>query len=92
MALSNDKLSMAVTNMQDGVDVYDFDDELVLRYNYHSPINPSLNCILQVAFAESDSRIVSGTHFGKVLIWDSRGGDAVQTILHGESEIALGII
>lgn len=85
MALSNDKSTFAVANMQDGVDIYDFSDELSFRHRSRSPIDPSRNCLLEVSFAESDSRVVSGTHFGEIFVWDANNGDKIQILTHGES-------
>lgn len=70
---------MAVSNLYDGCDLYDLNDQTHLRT---FQVNTKINVPLPVLFVQTASAVVMGTSCGEVRIIDVSAGVVLQVLDH----------
>lgn len=73
---------VAISNLQDGVDIYDIHQGCRHLLKLQTPIHPETNVRFQVAFGENGKILAVGTDAGLIKIWDTRNGILLQTLVH----------
>ena len=76
-------LLIAISNLQDGVDVFDIQRGCNHLFKLPTPVGALTNVRLQVAFAEKGAVLVTGTDQGLIKVWDLRNGRLLQALAYG---------
>lgn len=78
-AITEDEERLAISNLQNGFDVYNLRDLSVVK-SIQQPI--SINVVIHVTFARSDSLLITGSDSGCICVYDLRIGCLVASLSH----------
>lgn len=73
---------LAVSNLQDGVDIYDVSSDCRHIRKLKTPVRAETNVRLQVAFGQYGKILATGSDGGVIKIWDTISGALLQTLVH----------
>lgn len=87
MAWSSNKRALLVSNLAEGVDVYNLSEQLTfVRRLFTRPVR--YNAPIQVDFAQNNELLVSGSDRGEIYLWEWTTGNLFQVLRHGGTFIS----
>lgn len=73
--------------MNNGVDLYPFGYSEPCQTYWYTPVQER-NFPFTVAFVGRGNGVICGSPTGKVVVWDTKTGDRLQTLTHGGSTVS----